>query len=166
MSRLRTVLALAGAALVVVPAAATADPTEVDHGVGPTVAHDAAYAGVKIQVHSRSRAGSTVVRLSATGLPADRTFGAHVHVLPCGLDPLASGGHYQHSTDASVPLRDREVWLDIASDRAGRAVTVTTVPWEFEPGTAGSVVLHAAPTDEATGAAGARLLCTSVPFGE
>ena len=30
------------------------------------------------------------------------------------------GGHYQHSTDASQPLADRELWLDLTTDAEGR----------------------------------------------
>jgi Cu-Zn family superoxide dismutase len=72
----------------------------------------------------------------------------------------------QHSTDAAVPLEQREVWLDVTSDAQGRGVATTTVPWSFAPGTAGSVVIHALPTDPQTGLAGARLACTSVAFGD
>ena len=91
-------------------------------------------------------------RLMVTGLPANRTFGAHVHTAPCGTDPSASGGHYQHSTGASQPLADRELWLDVTTDAQGRGTTTTTVPWTFAPGTAGSVVIHANPTNPTTGA--------------
>ena len=89
--------ALVGAgALLAVPAAAIAGGTMVDHGHGATVAHDPAYAGVKTQVHAWSKDGETRFRLMATGLPPNSSFGAHVHTGRCGLDPLASGGHYQH----------------------------------------------------------------------
>ena len=96
---------------------------------------------------------------------AGRTFGAHVHTGTCGADPLASGGHYQHSTDPAVPLAQREVWLDVTADADGRGVATTTVPWTFAAGSAGSVVIHALPTNTLTGAAGARLACTSVELG-
>jgi Cu-Zn family superoxide dismutase len=39
------------------------------------------------------------------------------------------------------------------------------VPWQIAKGTAGSVVVHAKPTDHKTGEAGGRLFCTTVPFG-
>jgi Cu-Zn family superoxide dismutase len=155
----------AAAAVVVVPTAAVAAQVLVDHGHGPTVTHDAAYTGIATQVHAWTRGESTRVRLMVEGLPPGRTFGAHVHTGRCGTDPLASGGHYQHSTDAAVPLAQREVWLDVTSDAKGRGVSTTTVPWSFEPGTAGSVVIHALPTSSTTGAAGARLACTTVDFG-
>ena len=165
MYRKRAGLA-AATVLVAVPAAAMAAGVVVDHGHGPTVVHDTTYDGIKTQVHAWSSEGATRVRLMVTGLPAGRTFGAHVHAGSCGADPLASGGHYQHSTDPSVPLAEREVWLDVTSDRNGRGVATTTVPWAFAPGSAGSVVIHALPTNTTTGAAGARLACTSVEFGD
>jgi superoxide dismutase, Cu-Zn family len=154
------------AAIVMVPAAAAAASTMVDHGQGPTVVHDPAFDDVRTQVHSWTRDGSTQVRLMVSGLPAGQTFGAHVHTGRCGSDPLASGGHYQHSTDPATPLAERELWLDVTTDNRGRATTTTVVPWTFEPGTAGSVVLHAAPTNPVTGAAGPRLVCTTVGFGQ
>ena len=117
-------------------------------------------------MHSWSRDGSTTVRLMVNGLPPGATYGAHVHTKPCGALATDSGGHYQHSTDPAVPLAEREVWLDITPDAQGMAVSSTTVPWEFAPGTAGSVVIHALPTNPTTGVAGARLACTTVTFGE
>ena len=157
---------VAGVLVVGVPAAGIAARMHVDHGRGPTVVHDAAYDGITTQVHAWSKAGSTRVRLMVEGLPAGRTFGAHVHTLPCGALPTDSGGHYQHSTDTSVPLADREVWLDVTADVDGHAATTTEVPCEIAPGTAGSVVVHALPTNATTGAAGARLACTTVTFGQ
>ena len=74
-------------------------------------------------------------------------------------------GRRAKAPDATVPLAEREVWLDVTSDDRGRGVATTTVPWAFAPGTAGSVVIHALPTNTTTGAAGARLACTSVAFG-
>ena len=164
MLTMRTAVA-AAAVLAAVPATAVAAGVLVDHGHGPTVVHDTAYDGIKTQVHAWSSGGATRVRLMVTGLPAGQMFGAHVHTGSCGADPLASGGHYQHSTDPSVPLAEREVWLDVTSDANGRGVATTTVPWAFAPGSAGSVVIHALPTNTTTGAAGARLACTSVEFG-
>jgi len=164
MSRIRTTIA-AAVAVVTVPGAAVAGTMLVDHGRGPTYTHDAAYAGITTQVHAWTRGGATTVRLMVNGLPPGRTFGAHVHTGTCGSDPTASGGHYQHA-GAAGSLAQREVWLDVTSDDEGRGVTTTTVPWTFTPGAAGSVVIHALPTDPSTGAAGARLACTSVSFGD
>jgi Cu-Zn family superoxide dismutase len=164
MSRIRTSIATA-LVVVAVPSAAVAASVLVDHGRGPTYTHDAAYADITTQVHARTRGATTTVRLMVDGLPPGRTFGAHVHTGTCGSDPTTSGGHYQHP-GASGTLAQREVWLDVTSDAEGRGVTTTTVPWSFAAGTAGSVVIHALPTNPSTGAAGARLACTSVSFGD
>jgi len=158
-------LAAAGV-LVAVPTIALAERVLVDHGHGPTVVHDLAYADITTQVHSWAAGGGTDLRLMVRGLPANRSFGAHVHVAPCGVDPLASGGHYQHGTDTTVPLASREVWLDFTTDEHGKGVGTTHIPWLIASGTAGSVVIHANPTNTTTGAAGARLVCTTVPFGQ
>ena len=157
---------LAAALVVAAPTGAIAARMHVDHGNGPTVIHDAGYDAIHTQVHSWSQDGSTTVRLMVNGLPPGTTYGAHVHTKPCGALATDSGGHYQHSTDGSIPLAAREVWLDITPDAQGEAVSTATVPWEFGPGTAGSVVIHALPTNPTTGAAGARLACTTVTFGE
>ena len=157
---------VAGVLVVGVPTAAIAAKMHVDHGRGPTVVHDAAYAGIETQVHAWGSDGSTRVRLMVEGLPPGQTFGAHVHTLPCGSLPGDSGGHYQHSTDTTVPLAEREIWLDVTADADGHAATTTEVPWEIAPGTAGSVVVHALPTNPTTGVAGPRLVCTTVTFGE
>lgn len=150
--------------LVAVPTVALAEGTLVDHGGGPTFVHDAAYAGVRTQVHSWARGDGTDLRLMVRGLPANRPFGAHVHVAPCGSDPLASGGHYQHGSAAT--LAGREVWLDVTTNADGEGVAKAHIPWLIAAGTAGSVVIHANPTNTTTGAAGARLVCTTVPFGQ
>lgn len=160
------ILAPAGAFLLAaLPALAAADAVQVDHGNGPDYVYDPAYAGVRAQVHSWAADGVTEIRLMVDGMPAGRRFGAHVHLQPCG--PLGSdaGGHYQHG-DTTLPLAEREVWLDLTPDADGHGVGRARVPWLIAAGTAGSVVVHASPTDPVTGAAGARLFCTTVPFGQ
>lgn len=159
--------ALLGATVMAaVPTVAVAGRVLVDHGHGPTVVHDPAYSDTRTQVHAWAADGGTEVRLKVSGMPPGRTFGAHVHVAPCGSDPLASGGHYQHGTDATTPLASREVWLDFTTDEHGKGVGGAHVPWLIGAGTAGSVVIHANATNPTSGAAGARLVCTDVPFGE
>lgn len=149
----------------IAPAMAIADQMTVDHGHGPTTVHDSSVAGITTQVHAWSTDGRTRIRLSVDGLAPGRTYGAHVHTGACGPAAGDSGGHYQSSTDSTVPLRDREVWLDVTGGPDGHAATTTTVPWVFAPGAASSVVIHAQPTDSVTGAAGARLACTTVELG-
>jgi len=165
LSRTTMALGFTGA-LIALPVSALAARVLVDHGHGPTVVHDPTYDSVVTQVHSWSRDGITHVRLMVDGLPAGRTFGAHVHTSSCGPDPLASGPHYQHSTDPSIPLSDREIWLDVTAGEDGHATAERTVDWVIPAGAAGSVVIHANPTNPTTGLAGARLLCTDVAFGQ
>ena len=105
-----------------------------------------------------------LLALASTALGLTLCAAAPASARYIGTDPTTSGGHYQHS-GATGPLAEREVWLDVTSDERGRGVATATVPWAFAPGTAGSVVIHALPTNATTGAAGARLTCTSVAFG-
>jgi Cu/Zn superoxide dismutase len=89
---------------------------------------------------------------------AGRTFGAHVHTQPCGVDPLAAGGHYQHA-GATGSLEAREVWLDVTIDADGNGTSHAKRPWAVDQATPRSVIIHALPTNADTGAAGARLAC-------
>ncbi len=137
---------------------------------GPTVVHDQAFAGAAINVQLIPIANTqlSLVVLEVSGMPkavSPRTLGAHVHVAPCAADAASSGPHHQNPAAApSVPLGAKEVWLDLRIDSLGRAVAVDLIDWPLRKGQAGSVVIHELPTNQTTGTAGARLLCTSVPF--
>jgi len=120
-------------------------------------------AGSWIEVGQRSaKRGATTVKLRVTGLKAGHEYGAHVHRKPCGADPAAAGGHYQHrpSTDPADVNAGNEVWLDFTADSRGAGGASARHDWNFRFGEAASVVLHSAP-----GSSGARLACFSVPFG-
>src|SRR5262249_21155340 len=62
-------------------------------------------------------AGNLQVTLDVEGVaaPAGTTFGAHLHVNPCGTDPTAStlgaGPHYQNPSQPQQ-LERPEIWLD------------------------------------------------------
>ena len=89
---------------------------------------------------------------------AGRTFGAHVTTVPCGTDAGAAAlGHYNadaHAGHTPVVVSDRtEVWLDFTVDAEGVGDSSTSVAFPVTAG-ARSVVVHAAPTDPATGLAG------------
>ena len=106
--------------------------------------------------------GMSLVTLQVMGVEADagRTFGAHVHVTPCGTDPLAAGGHYQHAgLDPTLPLVDREVWLDFTINAAGNGHAEAMRPWTVTGTANRSVIIHALPTNSGTGVAGPRLAC-------
>ncbi|MGP4110541.1 superoxide dismutase family protein [Streptomyces sp. 4N509B] len=105
------------------------------------------------------------IDLTVSGLRPGHTLGAHVHTEPCGPDPAAAGGHYQHHP-GEEPWRANpynEVWLDVTPDPAGVGVAVAWQRWLFREGGAGSLVLHEHATDE-TGDAGGRVACLTVPF--
>jgi len=118
--------------------------------------------------------GATTVTLNVRGLAPNRAYGAHAHTMPCGPTGDAAGPHFQHKPDPVKPSVDpvyanpaNEIWLDFKTDAHGDATTATTVPWTFQNSRAGSVVIHAEPTQTApgkAGTAGARLGCVSVGF--
>jgi Cu-Zn family superoxide dismutase len=118
--------------------------------------------------------GATTVTLNVRGLVPNRAYGAHAHALPCGSTGEAAGPHFQHVPDPVKPSVDpayanatNEIWLDFKTDGQGNATTASTVPWEFQNARAGSVVIHADPTQTApgkAGTAGARIGCVSVGF--
>jgi Cu-Zn family superoxide dismutase len=122
----------------------------------------------------RTASGATVVMLHVRGLLPGRDYGAHAHVSACGSTGAAAGPHYQdqvapagHGTDPAYANPQNEVWLDLSTDGDGNGSAQARVPWQFRPGGAASVVLHAQHTATAPGSAGtagSRLACLSVPF--
>lgn len=105
----------------------------------------------------------TVVVLAVGGLTDPGTIhGAHVHTGPCVAgDGAAAGPHYNAGGGISAST---EVWLDFEVKPAGRGFAFASVPFTIAPGAARSIVIHAAPTDPVTGAAGARLACLPLEF--
>ena len=164
----------AGLSLVVAAAltAAAASPG-LDEFLGGLHDYDTASAGpfdgaaARLEL-VRTPAGATAV-LHVSGVDesvARRTFGAHLHNGACATDdPALSDGHYNrdaHDGHAPVVVSDEtEIWLDFTVTDAGRATSSAVV--RFTP-TAGerSVVIHANPTNPATGAAGPKLACLPV----
>jgi Cu/Zn superoxide dismutase len=137
--------------------AASAWSTGPDHTYGTANP----FAGARASVHVVANgSGGSTVSLQVKGVDADagRTFGAHVHRAPCGQDPLAAGGHYQHA-GAVGDLEDRELWLDVTVNGGGNGTSVAHRPWAVDQSTLRSVVIHALPTNAADGTAGARLAC-------
>lgn len=167
--RAAVALAAAGAALVSLSAPALACP---DHhkvvAKGPTEVYDQKYRHTQTKVAVVREQDKTVVRLHVSGFPdeaAGRTFGAHVHANKCGPKPVDAGPHYQNpDAPDGTPLSKKEIWLDVKIEPGGEGRSKAAVPWKVAKGAAGSVIVHAEPTDPATGDAGARLTCTDVPF--
>jgi Cu-Zn family superoxide dismutase len=115
-----------------------------------------------IYLNSKTGSGGTVVTLHVRGVAAEagRTFGAHVHVKPCGGTGAAAEGHYQHA-GAGGSLEAREVWLDVTVNAAGNGHAVARRPWPLDESAPRSVILHADPT-AADGSAGLRLACINL----
>lgn len=138
-------------------AATVARSAGPDYVYGSPHAFSSATATVKVATSGK---GSSTVTLKVRGVdaPAGQTFGAHVHQLPCGELPADSGGHYAHAGAAGT-LQSREVWLDVTVKANGTGRSTAVRPWVLDESTPRSVVIHALPTDPATGVAGARLAC-------
>ncbi len=129
--------------------------------------------GAKVLVAAATGRRSTVV-LVVAGLLPHRTYGAHVHVRPCGATGAAAGPHYQNIVDPVQPSVDpayanpsNESWLDFTTSGRGHARAVSHVKWDFRAGQANSVVIHEQATRTepgVAGTAGARVACVTVPF--
>lgn len=157
-------------------AAAPLPATEVGHAAGPVVANpafapnaiDAANPaiGAAAAVHvvaNTGEGGKTVVTLHVEGLPANRSFGSHLHRDPCATG--FGGPHYQ-APDPSAPVPgladpEHEVWLDFTTNAVGRAVAAEVVPFEVVAA-ARSVVIHQGDHTLPGGGAGQRLACIDV----
>ncbi len=111
--------------------------------------------------------GNTYFVFILTGLDpgyAGTTYGAHVHVGPCVPgNGAAALGHYNTGA-GGPPSPENEVWLDFTVLPGGFGVAYAIAPFEIEPGTAQSVVVHADPTQPGTGLAGGRVACLPVEF--
>ena len=115
------------------------------------------------------------VRLAVTGMLPRRTYGAHLHTMPCVAGaPASAGPHYQHSADPSKPSVDpsfanpaNEVWLDFTADRLGAATATAVLTWAFdELKPPRSLVVHTARTrteEGFAGTAGERVACLTLP---
>ena len=105
--------------------------------------------------------GRTIVNLHVKDMPADRSFGAHLHRDPCSA--AFGGPHYQAPTGTPAGYADplHEVWLDFTTNAAGNGQSHVEVPFEVVPG-ARSVVIHQGEHTLPGGGAGQRLACLDV----
>ncbi len=111
--------------------------------------------------------GTTYLVFVVTGLDpeaAGSTLGAHVHVGPCVAGNGAAAGPHYNTGAGGPPSPENEVWLDFTILPGGVAYAYAVAPFEIAPGDAQSVVIHALPTEDGTGLAGARLACLPVKF--
>ncbi|TDC78185.1 superoxide dismutase family protein [Actinomadura sp. 7K507] len=153
--------------LLAAPALACPDPHKIA-AKGPTKVYDDKYEKTETKVAVAREKDKTVVKLRVSGFPkeaAGKTFGTHVHAKKCGPKPEDAGPHYENpDAKPGTPLREKEIWLDVKIGEDGKGRSRAVVPWKVAKGSAGSVIVHAEPTDPKTGDAGARLTCTDVPF--
>ncbi|MFH8747354.1 superoxide dismutase family protein [Streptomyces rimosus] len=130
--------------------------------------------GSHVTVSERSDSKQTRVGLRVTDLPANRTYGAHVHTGACGVRPTDAGVHYQHRKDPRTPSVDpayanpkNEVWLDFTTNANGEGSAESLHAWSFRPGEARSVAIHERRTATKPGVAGTAgrvVACYTVPF--
>lgn len=133
--------------------------------VDPT---DGARSKLKMSIDDDGEAEFRLVLKGIDPSAAGRRFGAHLHFGPCVAgDGAAALGHYNTDVVAGVsPTRtspDTEVWLDFTVTRWGTAKVETSVPFAPRAGIR-SIVIHQDPTNDHTGAAGARLACLPVAW--
>jgi len=104
-------------------------------------------------------AGTTVATLQVRGFPANRTYGVHAHIGPCGILSGTSLGHYQNvvGTGSSYVNDENELWLGFTANEAGNGRAQSVVDWQFRPGGAQSITFH-------YGAANVRVACMPVAF--
>jgi Cu-Zn family superoxide dismutase len=122
-------------------------------------------------------ANQTQALLSVSGFVPNRSYGAHLNVNPCGIDPNAAGPHFENtpdpaasqtpSTNPTFANPTNEVWLDFTTDRTGSALSGTEVPWlataQRHPR---SLVIYADRTMTGPGQAGnagRRIACLTIP---
>ena len=128
-------------------------------------------AGARIAAVSTSGRHRTTTVLAVRGLLPDRTYGAHIHVSPCGAAPTAAGPHYQQVPDPVQPSVDpayanpeNEIWLDFKTDQTGAAAMTSVNRWQYRTAP-GAVVIHADATQTEpgkAGMAGARVACLTL----
>ncbi|QKW19588.1 superoxide dismutase family protein [Kitasatospora sp. NA04385] len=117
--------------------------------------------GSQVRVTVGRAAGRTSVTVELAGVADRHEFPAHVHTGRCGSDPASSGPHYQQVAGADAA--DNEVRMTVRTGPDGTGSASATVPWEFRPGEAHSLVLHAG-TPAGPHAAADRAACVDVDF--
>jgi superoxide dismutase, Cu-Zn family len=58
--------------------------------------------GAGAELTLTAKGNRTDGRLTVTGLVPNHSYGAHLHLKPCGLDPQAAGAHYQNHPDPAA----------------------------------------------------------------
>jgi Cu-Zn family superoxide dismutase len=139
----------------------------------PAVVYDTALVppGATGSVKVESSGERTTAELGVTGFLPNRTYGAHLHTNPCGVQPKDAGPHFQHTHTPGAPAHVaanpvNEVWLDFTTDHKGDARSTARQPWALTSDRVpGSLVIHAEPTKKSgtkAGDAGARIACITL----
>ncbi|MFJ2031623.1 superoxide dismutase family protein [Streptosporangium sp. NPDC087985] len=122
--------------------------------------------GASAEVVAESGAVLATSTVTVDGLLPNRTYGAHLHVNPCGVKPEDAGPHYQSTATHTHPSSTTEVWLDFTTDAEGAATAMAKQDWAFAPGREPhSLVIHAQPTVRTgadAGDAGPRVACVTL----
>jgi superoxide dismutase, Cu-Zn family len=112
--------------------------------------------------------GDLRIDLSVVGFPPSRTFGSHLHRLPCE-DTAKAGGHYQNApfptggmaTDPMYANATNEAWLDFTTDVTGSGNVEISVDWIPRPGEAKAIIFHHMASGVG-GVSGAKLACLPI----
>ncbi|HTJ36231.1 MAG TPA: superoxide dismutase family protein [Dactylosporangium sp.] len=138
----------------------------------------AATASAAAELTMHSVGDRTKITLAVTGFNPKHTYGAHLHVNPCGKDPKAAGGHFQHHpepTASSSPSNDpmyanpqNEAWLDFTTDDHGNGKAAAEQAWALTPQHRPySLVIHEEKTKTGpgvAGTAGGRVACLTIKY--
>ncbi|MFJ8041612.1 superoxide dismutase family protein [Kitasatospora sp. NPDC096147] len=169
-----TLAALALLPATVLPCTTVEATFDRPDGIAPVTAvsfvPEAVPYGATARVVVERAGGTTTVSMEVDGLTPDHTYPVHAHVRGCGTAPGDSGPHYQDVPDPVQPSTDpgyandhNELWLTLRTDSLGRAAAHSTVAWEFRPGGAGALVLHAGEDGQGHSLA-QRVGCVNVDF--
>ena len=93
--------------------------------------------------------GRTSVSLTVSGLVANTEYPVHVHDRPCGV--ASGGGHYKLDASVADTVETNEIWLNLAADPIGLAMTAVEVQHHARA-EAQALVIH-------DGTDGMRLIC-------
>lgn len=156
-------VAVCAAAVLTAVSTASSPPAEIERAVAVVAPYTDARTGVVVasgvngraRVRTPPRGSSSILRLRVTGLAARQTYGVHVHFGSC-TDYL---GHYQYVLGPGT--RDNEIWLDLTSNREGKAYDKVRVP-RFNAAGLSLVIHEKANPDrvaDPTGHPGGRIAC-------
>jgi Cu-Zn family superoxide dismutase len=152
-------IAAAGANVAIADGPLLANPAFVANTIDATNPASGATGSVHLVVNG-GLDGKSIVALHVAGLPADRSFAAHLHRDSCAS---AFGGPHYQAPDPAAPVvanadADHEVWLDFSTNESGRGSSDAQVAFQVLSGYR-SVIVHQGDHTLPGGTAGQRLAC-------